>query len=93
MNVLIILPHPDQGSFNHALADNCKQRLIENRHRVIFHDLHREKFDPFITTEEIPEEGSFSNPIKKHCDDLVNNNTIIIVHPNWRGKPSAILKS
>ncbi|MFB6340300.1 NAD(P)H-dependent oxidoreductase [Saccharicrinis sp. FJH62] len=92
MNVLVILAHPDQGSFNHAIADTCKQRLIENGHRVIFHDLHREKFDPVITSEEIPKEGKFSDLIRKHCDDLVNSDGIIIVHPNWWGQPPAVLK-
>ncbi|MFC0875781.1 NAD(P)H-dependent oxidoreductase [Saccharicrinis sp. FJH2] len=92
MNVLVILAHPDQGSFNHAIADTCKQRLIENGHRVIFHDLHREKFDPVITSEEIPKEGNFSDLIRKHCDDLVNSDGIIIVHPNWWGQPPAVLK-
>jgi putative NADPH-quinone reductase len=30
--------------------------------------------------------------IKKHCDDLVNSDGIIIVHPNWWGMPPAIVK-
>ena len=48
MNVIIILAQLDQGSFNHAIADTCKQKLLENEHNVIFHDLHKEKFDPII---------------------------------------------
>ena len=92
MNVLIILAHPDKESFNHAIADTCKHRLIENGHRVIFHDLHMEEFDPVITSEEIPKEGNISNLIREHCDDLVNSDGLIIVHPNWWGQPPAILK-
>ena len=92
MNVIIILAHPNQGSFNHAIADTCKQRLNENGHNVIFHDLHKEKFDPIITSGEIPKEGNINKHISKHCDDLANSHGIIIVHPNWWGQPPAILK-
>jgi 23S rRNA (guanosine2251-2'-O)-methyltransferase len=30
--------------------------------------------------------------VKKHCDDLIQSDGIIIVHPNWWGQPPAILK-
>ena len=92
MKVLIILAHPDKQSFNHAIANECKQRLIENGHSVIFHDLHKEKFDPIITSTEIPKNGEISHFIEKHCDDLKQSDGIIIVHPNWWGQPPAILK-
>ena len=30
--------------------------------------------------------------IKTHCDELLNSDGIIIVHPNWWGQPPAIMK-
>ncbi len=92
MKILIILGHPDKQSFNHAIANECKQRLIENGHSVIFHDLHEENFDPIITTTEVPKNGKINDLVKKHCDDLTKSDGIIIVHPNWWGQPPAILK-
>jgi putative NADPH-quinone reductase len=92
MKILIILGHPDKQSFNHAIANECKQRLIENGHYVIFHDLHEENFDPIITSTEIPQKGKINDLVKEHCDDLTQSDGIIIVHPNWWGQPPAILK-
>ncbi len=92
MNILIILAHPDKQSFNHAIAEECKKRLIENGHSVIFHDLHDEKFDPILTSEEIPRNGKINDLVKMHCDDLTQCDGIIVVHPNWWGQPPAILK-
>jgi NAD(P)H dehydrogenase (quinone) len=92
MKILIILGHPDKQSFNHAIANECKQRLIENGHSVIFHDLHEENFDPIITSTEIPQKGKINDLVKEHCDNLTQSDGIIIVHPNWWGQPPAILK-
>lgn len=92
MNILIILGHPDEKSFNHAIANECRERLIENGHTVFFHDLYEEKFDPLITSAEIPKNGIINDLVKMHCDDLTQSDGIIIVHPNWWGQPPAILK-
>lgn len=92
MNILIILGHPDNNSFNHAIADTCQKRLIENGHSVIFHDLHNEGFNPVIGIIEIPKYGLVDDTIKKHCDDLINCDGIIVIHPNWWGQPPAIMK-
>jgi len=92
MKILIILAHPDKQSFNHAIANECKMRIVENGHSVIFHDLHEEKFDPIITSTEIPKNGEINNLVRAHCDDLKQSDGIIIIHPNWWGQPPAILK-
>ena len=92
MNILLLLAHPEKGSFNHALAGECKKRLDENGHSVIFHDLYAEGFDPVITPAEIPKSGEINALVEDHCNDLVRSDGIIIVHPNWWGQPPAILK-
>lgn len=92
MNILLVLAHPDKNSFNHAIAEICKKRLIENGHSVVFHDLYEENFDPLLFKEEIPKNGQVNELIQKHCNDLVNSDGIIVVHPNWWGQPPAILK-
>jgi putative NADPH-quinone reductase len=92
MNILIVLAHPDSGSFNHAIANTCYNRLIRQGHTVVLHDLYAEKFDPVILYPEIPKDGRVDAMVKKHCVELANSDAIIIVHPNWWGQPPAILK-
>jgi NAD(P)H dehydrogenase (quinone) len=91
MNVLIVLGHPDSNSFNHALAETCKVQIEKNGHSVCFHDLYKEKFDPVLHIESsgrIPVDET----VKKHYEELVNCDGIIIIHPNWWGQPPAIVK-
>jgi putative NADPH-quinone reductase len=92
MNILIILGHPDNTSFNHAIADTCRNRLVENGHSVLFHDLYREGFNPITDVNEIPKQRKIDNLIKTHCDNLKDSDGIVIIHPNWWGQPPAILK-
>jgi putative NADPH-quinone reductase len=92
MKVLVILGHPTAGSFNHAIAETVAAKLRENDHEVIYHDLHAEKFDPIILSEEIPKDASLDPLIKKHCKEIAEADGIIVIHPNWWGQPPAILK-
>jgi putative NADPH-quinone reductase len=92
MNILIILGHPDEKSFNHAIAEICRNRLVDNGHSVLFHDLYKEEFNSKLSTNEIPKNGVIDNSIKMHCADLSNSDGIIVIHPNWWGQPPAILK-
>ena len=88
MNILIILGHPNNGSFNHALAETCKTQLNENRHTVVFHDLYKEQFNAVLGSLNSPKD----NDIALHITNLVNCDGIIIIHPNWWGQPPAIVK-
>lgn len=92
MNILIILAHPKQGSFNYAIAEACKDRLKSNGHEVVFHDLYLEGFDPILGSSEIPKDVQLNEVIRQHCLDLQQSDGVIIVHPNWWGQPPAILK-
>jgi NAD(P)H dehydrogenase (quinone) len=92
MKLLIILAHPDRESFNYAIAETCRVKLIANGHSVVFHDLYRENFDPIIGSAEIPKTASIDKTIQQHCNDVMNSDGIIVVHPNWWGQPPAILK-
>lgn len=92
MKISIILAHPDEESFNHAIARTAQNRLKENRHDPIVHDLYKEKFDPILPGEEIPTTGPLTDAISNYCREIVRAEGIIIVHPNWWGQPPAILK-
>ena len=92
MKILIILGHPDPGSFNHAIASAVRDALHKAGHEVVFHDLYAERFDPVLPAGEIPEQGDVAPPVRAHCDELCAADGIVIVHPNWWGQPPAILK-
>ncbi len=92
MKVSVILAHPDTGSFNHAIAEFAIDKLQENGHKAIFHDLYEEGFDPILTSDEIPRDAQLAPHLTQHCDEIAKADGIIVIHPNWWGQPPAILK-
>ena len=92
MRISVILAHPSDRSFNHAIARTAIEQLKANGHMVIFHDLYRENFDPLITREEISKDALLPEVITEHCKEIAEADGIVIVHPNWWGQPPAILK-
>ena len=92
MNILMLLAHPDPASFNHAIADTACARIEENGHRLIFHDLYRERFDPVLPAGEIPADAELPSRIDAHCRELMDADGIVVIHPNWWGQPPAVLK-
>lgn len=92
MNISVILAHPDDQSFNHAIAQTAAERLIQNGHDIFFHDLYAEAFDPLLLTSEIPTKAALPPDIARHCEEIRSADGIIVVHPNWWGQPPAILK-
>jgi NAD(P)H dehydrogenase (quinone) len=92
MKISVILAHPHKESFNHAIAQTAVEQLQSNGHRVLFHDLYIEDFDPIISNEEIPKDAPLPEIIRSHCAELSQADGIVIVHPNWWGQPPAILK-
>jgi len=91
MQILLILAHPDQASFNHAIAFSVREALESEGHEVIFHDIYHEAFDPILPAGEIPRDVPLDPVITRHCHELVHADGIVIVHPNWWGQPPAIL--
>jgi putative NADPH-quinone reductase len=92
MKISVILAHPDELSFNHAVANCVVNRLNENGYEVFFHDLYKEKFDPALPVVEIPRDACLPSDISAHCEEIHSADGIVIVHPNWWGQPPAIMK-
>ena len=92
MKISVILAHPDKESFNHAIALTVVETLNKNGHKVVFHDLYEERFDPVLPVDEIPKDIFLPNDIGAHCREITEAEGIIIIHPNWWGQPPAILK-
>lgn len=91
MKILLVLAHPDETSFNHAIALQAFETLKKNGHEVLFHDLCREGFNPLLPSNEIPRETALPASIATHCAEAATADGIIVVHPNWWGMPPAIL--
>ncbi|MCE9614767.1 MAG: NAD(P)H-dependent oxidoreductase [Lentisphaerae bacterium] len=92
MNLLVVLAHPQPGSFSHAIADAVCGAARKNGHSVTLHDLYAERFDPCLPAAEIPDGSPLPDAVRKHCAELQQADGIVIVHPNWWGQPPAILK-
>lgn len=92
MIISVILGHPDENSFNHAIANTAIETLANNKHTVHYHDLYKERFDPLLFHGEFPKDAEIPLSLKKYCDELAVSDGIIIIHPNWWGQPPAILK-
>ncbi len=92
MKVSVILAHPNKKSFNHAIAKVVVNTLGKKKHKVYFHDLYEEEFDPLLLEDEIDEDALLSDSIMNYCEEISISDGIIIVHPNWWGQPPAILK-
>ena len=52
MDVSVILAHPRQDSFCHAITYAAMAVLRANGHAVTFHDLYTEGFSPLLTASE-----------------------------------------
>ena len=81
MNVLLLLAHPRSGSFNHALAHAAREQLEADGHRVVFHDLHAERFDPVIPPDESARAAVLPPAVAAHCTDLAAAEGVVVVHP------------
>jgi len=91
MQVLVVLAHPNEHSFNHAIARTVCETLKVNNHQVTFLDLYKEGFDPLLPASEFSKDTVLNQTIEHHCQILSGADGIVIVHPNWWGMPPAIL--
>lgn len=91
MRILLILAHPQPGSFNHAVADSARTALEAVGHEMYVHDLYAERFDPVLPAAELREDGPLPPEVSKACEALRRAEGLIFVHPNWWGQPPAIL--
>jgi NAD(P)H dehydrogenase (quinone) len=98
--VMVLLAHPRPGSLNHAVAARVRDTLTRAGQPVHFHDLYAERFDPVLTAEEAYTSGTRAEEflaaepdplIRQHREQLREAGGLVAVHPNWWGKPPAIL--
>jgi NAD(P)H dehydrogenase (quinone) len=97
---MVVLAHPRVGSFNHAIAGRVCRELADRGVQVHFHDLYDEGFDPVLRADEAYTSGDRAEDvlaathdplIRAHREQLARASALVAVHPNWWGKPPAIM--
>ena len=100
MRILSLVAHPRESSFCHAISGRVRNALSNAGHDVVHHDLYSEGFDPCLKAEEAYTIGDTfeaalsrgEDPVvRQHRSDIAAADGLLIVHPNWWGKPPAIL--
>ena len=92
MDVLVILCHPREGSFNRAVAERVVETLVEQGHASHLHDLYAEGFDPVLSSDELSRGLSFDEKVLAYSRELTVCSGLVFVHPEWWGGPPALLK-
>jgi putative NADPH-quinone reductase len=96
MHALVILAHPIQGSFSHAIAMRACSGLEQGGHRVTFLDLYELGFRAAMTTEERRQyhgDQPIQDPmVAEHAALVKNADALVLVYPTWWSGQPAIMK-
>jgi NAD(P)H dehydrogenase (quinone) len=93
---LVVVSHPSPTSLNHALARRAAQALATGGHDVVLADLYAEGFDPVLPAAELDVAATGTaatrDPlVARHQEHLRRAAVLVVVHPNWWGKPPAMM--
>lgn len=100
MHVFSLIAHPRRNSFCHAISQRARDILGSEGHSITHHDLYDEGFDPCLTAAEAYTVGdtledalarSEDPLVQEHRTEIGKADGLLVVHPNWWGKPPAIL--
>ena len=92
MKASVILAHPYEKSFNHAIYHTVCSTLAGLGVLCYKHDLYEEKFNPVLTASELGTDSSDDHLVNRYARELVDSRYLFFIHPNWWGQPPAILK-
>lgn len=92
MNLLLVLAHPDPGSFNAALAATVSEAATAAGAEVVVHDLYRDGFDPRLTAPELRGPAFADELAGRYARDLLAAERLVFVHPLWFFQVPALLK-
>jgi len=100
VTVLSVICHPGPGSFVHALARRAGDVLAAGGADVEEHDLYAEGFPPVAPPDEafttgLDVEAAIAATadllVRQHRDALSRARYLVVAHPNWWGKPPALM--
>lgn len=100
MKVLVVVAHPRANGFVHTLVASAVEAFEQVGAQVQQHDLYAEGFDPIAPAEESTAVGpdieaaiaATTDPVvAAHRRALTEADHLVVAHPNWWGKPPAIM--
>lgn len=91
---LVVLAHPDPGSFNHAIAQTYRSAVEACGQTVVMRDLYEIGFDPLLKAHERPGSPGFhlSADVEAELEEVRQAAVIVLIYPIWFGMPPAIIK-
>jgi putative NADPH-quinone reductase len=96
VRAVVIVVHPDSGSFSHAVARQAEASLSSSGHTVIVHDLYAEGFRPAMSIAERQAyhspEPVISDEVAQHVADIRAADMLVFVYPTWWSGLPAMLK-
>jgi NAD(P)H dehydrogenase (quinone) len=92
MTASVIISHPYEKSFNHAIFDTVTSTFRALGVRVYPHDLYKENFDPVLSKRELGKEETEDIQVKQYIKEMMESKILVFVHPNWWGQPPAMMK-
>lgn len=96
MQVVVVLAHPDEQSFNHAIAARASHALRASGHQVHLLDLYALGFRAAMTEEErlayhsdVP---ALDPMVAEHAALVQGADALVFIYPTWWSSVPAILK-
>lgn len=91
---VVVLCHPEEHSFNAAVARTYCETVRSLGHEAILRDLYRLGFDPVLKSGERPgiSAQTISEDIAAELKSLRGADVFVLVYPIWFGTPPAMLK-
>ena len=90
---IIILCHPEQESFNAAVAHAYAKTVREHGHQAFVRDLYSMGFKPVLKSAERPGAGfQRFDDVEQELALLRDTDVFVLVYPLWFGTPPAMLK-
>ena len=92
MTASVILAHPYEKSFNHAIYHTAVSEFRNLGVKVHARDLYVEGFNPVLTKRELGKEETEDRLVRQYIDEMLESDILVFIHPNWWGQPPAIMK-
>jgi NAD(P)H dehydrogenase (quinone) len=91
---VVILCHPEERSFNAAVAQAYCETVRALGHEAILRDLYRLGFDPVLKAGERPSVGERALPddVAAEFESIGGADVFVLVYPIWFGSPPAMMK-
>ncbi|WP_308638620.1 NAD(P)H-dependent oxidoreductase [Paenibacillus silvisoli] len=94
MNHLIIVAHPNPGSFNHAIAETVTRALQAKGHEVTVRDLYALKFEAVLSMGDFQalRSGDIPSDIRAEQELITKADVMTWIYPIWWTGLPAIMK-